>query len=164
MMKALATWQIPFRNLNTARDIDELFSSLHGDWQQVGLPGRAVPTGYIPQSESYLDETTFRIKADLPGIDPHDVELTVKDNQLILKGERKAAQEQPNGNRLQREVQYGAFARTFTLPEGVKAEEVQARYHNGVLEITVPLPAAKLPRKVPVQIEGEERQASASSN
>lgn len=162
MMKALVTWQIPFRNLNTSRD--EVFSSLLGDWQQAGMPGRSVPTGYIPQSESYLDETTFRIKADLPGIDPHDVELMVKDNQLTLKGERKAAQEQPNGNRLQREVRYGVFARTFTLPEGVKAEEVQARYHNGVLEITVPLPAAKLPRKVPVQIEGEERQASASSN
>jgi HSP20 family protein len=164
MMKALSTWQIPFRNLNTSRDIDEFFSSLLSDWQQAGMPDRSVPTGYIPQSETSLDETAFRIKADLPGIDPHDVELTVKDNQLTLKGERKAAQEQPNGNRLQREVRYGAFARTFTLPEGVKAEEVQARYHNGVLEITVPLPAAKLPRKVPVQIAGEEHQASASSN
>ena len=164
MMKALATWQIPFRSLNTSRDIDELFSLFLGDWDRAGLPGRLVPPGYIPQSETYLDETAFRIKADLPGIDPHEVELTVKDNQLTLTGERKAGQEQPNGNHLQREVRYGAFARTFTLPEGVRAEEVQARYHNGVLEITVPLPAAKLPRKVPVQIEGEERQASASSN
>ncbi len=162
MMKALSTWHIPFRGLNTSRDIDELFSLFLGDWDRAGMPGRAVPTGYIPQSESYLDETTFRIKADLPGIDPKDIELTVEDNQLILKGERKAAQEHQNGNHLQREVRYGAFARTFTLPEGVTAEELQARYHNGVLEITVPLPAAKLPKKVPVQIEGAERQASAS--
>jgi len=162
MMKALSTWHIPFRSLNTSRDIDEFFSSLLSDWQQAGMPDRSVPTGYIPQSETYLDETAFRIKADLPGIDPHDVELTVNDNQLILKGERKTAQEQTNGNRFQREVRYGAFARTFTLPEGVRAEEVQARYHNGVLEITVPLPAAKLPKKVPVQIEGTERQVSAS--
>ncbi len=139
MMKALSTWHIPFRNLNTSRDIDEFFSSLLSDWQQAGMPDRSVPSGYIPQSETYLDETAFRIKADLPG-------------------------EQPNGNRLQQEVRYGAFARTFTLPEGVTAEEVQARYHNGVLEITVPLPAAKLPRKVPVRIAGEEHQASASSN
>jgi HSP20 family protein len=164
MMTALSTWQIPFRRLNTPREMDEFFSLLLGDWQQAGMPGRSLPTGYVPQSESYLDGTTFCIKADLPGIDPHDVELTVKDNQLTLKGERKAAQEQTNGNRLQQEVRYGAFARTFTLPEGVRAEEVHARYHNGVLEITVPLPAAKLPRKVPVQIAGEERQASASSN
>ena len=162
MMKALSTWHIPFRSLNTSRDIDELFSLFLGDWERAGMPGRPVPTGYVPQSESYLDGNTFYIKADLPGIDPKEVELTVKNNQLTLTGERKAAQEQKNGNRLQQEVRYGAFARTFTLPEGVTAEKVQARYHNGVLEVTVPLPAAKLPKKVPVQIEGEERQAIAS--
>jgi len=162
MMKALSTWHIPFRNLNTPREIDEFFSSFLGDWDRASLSERAMPTGYVPQSESYLDGNTFHIKTDLPGIDPHDVELTVNDNQLTLKGERKTAQEQTNGNRFQREVRYGAFARTFTLPEGVKAEEVQARYHNGVLEITVPLPAAKLPKKVPVQIEGTEHQASVS--
>jgi HSP20 family protein len=164
MMTALATWQIPRHSFITSREIDEFFSSLLGDWKPADMPGRSLPAGYIPQSDSYLDGNTFRIKADLPGIDPHDIELTVNDNQLILKGERKAAQEQSNGNRLQREVRYGAFARTFTLPEGVRAEEVHARYHNGVLEITVPLPAAKLPKKVPVQIEGAERQASVSSN
>jgi HSP20 family protein len=164
MMTALSTWQIPFRRFNTPREMEEFFSSLLGDWQPAGRPDRSGPSGYVPQSESYLDETAFHIKADLPGIDPHDIELTVNDNQLILKGERKATQEQPNGNRLQREVRYGAFARTFRLPEGVKAEEVQARYHNGVLEITVPLPTAKLAKKVAVQIEGAERQANASSN
>jgi HSP20 family protein len=162
MMKAVPIWSIPFRNLNISRDIDELFSRFLGDWDQAGMPGRSAPTGYAPQSESYLDGTTFCIKVDLPGIDPQDVELTVKDNQLILKGERKAAQEQTNGNRLQREVRYGAFARTFTLPEGVRAEEVHARSHNGVLEVTVPVPGAQMPKKIPVQIKGEERQVSAS--
>jgi HSP20 family protein len=86
----------------------------------------------------------------------------VKDNQLTLQGERKAEQEQQNGNRLSQEVPYGSFARTFTLPEGMSAEELQARYHNGVLEVTVPLPAAKLPKKVPIQIQGKEPQAIAS--
>jgi HSP20 family protein len=162
MIKALSTWHIPFRNLDTSHDIDELFSLFLGDWDRAGMPGRPVPTGYVPQSDSYLDESSFRITVDLPGIDPQDVELIVKDNQLTLKGERKAAQEQKNGNRLRQEVRYGAFARTFTLPEGVKAEELQARYHNGVLEVTVSLPAAQMPKKVPVQIAGEERQSSAS--
>jgi HSP20 family protein len=162
MIKALSIWHIPFRNLDTSHDIDELFSLFLGDWDRAGMPGRPVPTGYVPQSDSYLDESSFRITVDLPGIDPQDVELIVKDNQLTLKGERKAAQEQKNGNRLRQEVRYGAFARTFTLPKGVKAEELQARCHNGVLEVTVPLPAAQMPKKVPVQIAGEERQSSAS--
>jgi len=162
MMKELSTWPIPFHRLDISRDIDELFGRFLGDWDRTGVPRRSMPTGYVPQSESYLDENSFRIKVDLPGVDPQDVELTVKDNVLTLKGERKVTQEHQNGNRFQQEVRYGAFARTFTLPEGVTAEEVHARYHNGVLEVTVPLPAAKLPKKVPVQIEGEEHQASAS--
>src|SRR2546430_17134665 len=157
MMKAMPTWYIPFRSLPITHDIDALFSLFRGDWNRAGLQEHAEPTEHVPQSESYLDGNSFRIKVDLPGIDPQELELTVKDNQLTLKGERKAAQEQQNGNRLQQEVRYGAFARTFTLPEGVRAEEVHARAHYGVLEITVPLPAAQMPKKIPVQISGEER-------
>jgi HSP20 family protein len=155
-------WPIPFRILNTSRDLNEMFSLFSGDWEQGGMPRHSVPTQYVPQIASYVDGTHLCIRADLPGVDPKEVELTVKDNQLTLKGERKAEQEQQNGNRLSQEVHYGSFARTFTLPEGVAAEELQARYHNGVLEITVPLPSAKLAKKIPVQIKGEEHQAIAS--
>ena len=59
---------------------------------------------------------------------------------ILMSQSRKAAQGQQSENRLSQEVQYGFFARTFTLPEGVMAEELQAHYHNGVLEVTVPLP------------------------
>ena len=163
MMKTLALWHIPFRRPETFHgNINELFGPLFNDWERVGMPERSAPTGYVPQIASYLDGNTFCIKADLPGVDPTEVELTVKDNQLTLTGERKAAPEQQNGNRFQQEVRYGPFARTFTLPEGMTAEELHARYRNGVLEITGPLPAAKLPKKVPVQIAGEEHPAIAS--
>jgi HSP20 family protein len=162
MMQRLSTWPMTFRSLNTSRNIDELFSSFLGDWEHDKMPRHAVLTEYVPQIASYVDGNSICIRADLPGVDPKEVELTVKDNQITLKGERKAELAQQNGNRLRQEVQYGAFARTFALPEGVTAEELQAHYHNGVLEITVPLPAAKLPKKVPVQIQGEERQAIAS--
>jgi HSP20 family protein len=162
MMKRLSTWPLPFRILNTSRDLDEMFSHFLGDWEQGRIPRPAVPTEYVPQIASYVDGNSICIRADLPGIDPKEVELRVEDNQLTLKGERKAEQEQQNGHRLAQEVQYGAFARSFTLPEGVTAEGLQARYHNGVLEVTVPLPAAKLPKKVPVHIKGEEQPAIAS--
>ena len=117
-----------------------------------GLPKkgcRARPITFVPQIASYVDGDSLCIRADLPGVDPQEVELIVENNQLTLKGERKAEQEQQNGNRLTQEVQYGAFARTFTLPEGVTAEGLQACYHNGVL-------------KVPIHIKGEEPQAIAS--
>ena len=162
MMNRLSTWPIPFRILNTSRELDEMFSLFLGDWERGRMPRHSVPAQYIPQIASYVHGNSICIRADLPGVDPKEVEITVKDNQLTLKGERKAEQEQQNGNCLSQEVQYGVFARTFALPEGVTTEELQARYLNGVLEITVPLPAAKLPKKIPVQIKGEEAQAIAS--
>ncbi len=162
MMNRLSTWPLPFRILNTSRDLDEMFSHFLGGWEQGRIPRPAAPAVYVPQIASYVDGNSICIRADLPGVDPQEVELTVEDNQLTLKGERKAEQEQQNGNRLSQEVQYGAFARTFTLPEGVTAEGLQACYHNGVLEVTVPLPAAKLAKKVPVHIKSEEQPAIAS--
>ena len=139
-----------------------MFSHFLGDWEPGRIPRPAAPAAYVPQLASYVDGDSLCIRVDLPGVEPTEVELLVEDNQLTLKGERKAEQEQQNGNRLSQEVQYGAFARTFTLPEGVTAEGLQARYRNGVLEVTVPLPAAKRPKKVPVQIKGEEQPAIAS--
>src|ERR1043166_1005368 len=102
-------------------------------------------------------EATY-FKVDLPGVEPTEIELTVKENQLTLSGERKAAPEQHNGNRFRQEMPYGSFPRTFTLPEGIMAEELQARFANGVLEITAPLPAARLPKKIPVQIAQTARE------
>jgi HSP20 family protein len=61
-----------------------------------------------------------------------------------------------------REVRYGSFVRTFPLPEGVQADEIQARYHNGVLDIAIPLPVSMQGKKVPVEIGGEERKQSAA--
>jgi HSP20 family protein len=54
-----------------------------------------------------------------------------------------------------REVQYGTFIRSFTIPEGVKAEDMQGKYHNGVLKLSIPLPAEVLPKKVNIAIEGQ---------
>lgn len=153
MMKTLALQILPFRRPETFHGtINELFGPFFNDWERVGMPERAAPTGYVPPIASYRDGNTVRINADLPGVEPSEVEIMVKENQLTITGERKAAPEQHNGNRFQQEVRYGPFARTFTLPEGVTAEELHARYHNGVLEITASLPATRLPKKVPVQI------------
>jgi HSP20 family protein len=153
MMNTLALRILPFRRPETFHgNINELFGPFFNDWERVGMPERSAPTGYVPQIASYVEGSTLCLKVDLPGVEPTEIELTVEENQLTLSGERKAAPEQHNGNRFRQEMRYGPFSRTFTLPEGVRAEELQARFTNGVLEITAPLPAARLPKKIPVQI------------
>ncbi len=114
--RELTTWQHPFGLLSSfRRDVDELFNRFFGDGERAGT--QWAPLGYSPQVESYTEGNTLHIKADLPGIDPNAVEITVEGNQLTLKGERKMEHEAKEG--AYREVRYGSFVRTFPLPAGV---------------------------------------------
>jgi HSP20 family protein len=135
--------------------MNALFTRFFGAGEQDGDAWWSSNEGYTPHLESWVQDNTLHIKADLPGMDPKDVEITVEGNRLTLRGERKAEHEQHEGQYFHREVRYGRFVRTFTIPEGTKAEEVQASYRHGVLELTLPLPAALLPKKVPIAVESQ---------
>ena len=154
--RELTPWQTPLRALTEMqREMHQLFSRFFGEEEQVGNRWQSQVEHYVPRIESVVRENMLYVKADLPGIDPKDVEVTVEGTQLTLRGERKAEHEGSEGGYLQREVQYGSFVRSFTIPQGVKAEDIQAKYHNGVLELSIPLPAEVLPKKVNIAIEGQ---------
>jgi HSP20 family protein len=76
------------------------------------------------------------------------------DSQLTIKGQRKRDAETKQESYFARELSYGAFERSFTLPEGVDVTKISARYSNGMLEVTVPKPVAEAPRKVAIEVEG----------
>jgi HSP20 family protein len=155
MMQGMTTWT-PFQSVERLRrEMDELFNRFFGDWERAETPGSSVRTGYAPHLESYVENNTLVVKVDLPGVDPHDVELTIDHNQLTISGERKTQQEVKDGAYLSQEVRYGSFYRTVPLPEGVDAGQVQAQHRNGVLEVRIPLPERLVPKRIPV--EGEER-------
>jgi len=154
--RELTPWQTPFRALDEMqREMNQLFSRFFGEGAQAGNRWQSQIENYVPQVESWVRENTLYVKADLPGIDPKDVEVTVEGNHLTLRGQRKAEHEGSEDGYLHREVQYGSFVRSFTIPEGVKVEDIQAKYHNGVLELSIPLPAELLPKKVNIAIEGQ---------
>ena len=111
----------------------------------------------MPRIESAVRDNTLCVKADLPGIDPKDVEVEVEGNRLTLRGQRKAEHEGSEAGYVHREVQYGSFIRSFTIPDGVKAEDIHAKYQNGVLELSIPLPAEMQPKKVNIAIEGQPK-------
>ncbi len=87
----------------------------------------------------------------LPGVDPKDVGLQVQGNTLTISGERSASRETKETDYLRREITYGAFQRSILLPEGVDRDKLTAEYRNGILEITAPIAAAALPRKVEIK-------------
>jgi HSP20 family protein len=157
--RELTPWQTPLRALNEMqREMNQLFSRFFGEGEQVGNRWQSQIESYVPQIESAVRDNTLWVKADLPGIDPKDVEVTVEGNRLTLRGQRKAEHEGSDEGYLHREVQYGSFVRSFTIPEGVKAEDIQAKYQNGVLELSVPLPASAQPKKVNIAIEGQTKE------
>jgi HSP20 family protein len=154
--RELTPWQTPFRALDEMqREMNHLFSRFFGEGEQGGSRWQSSLESYVPAVESWVRDNTLYVKADLPGIDPEDVEVTVEGNRLTLRGHRKAESEGAENGYGHREVQYGTFIRSFTIPEGVKAEDIQARYHNGVLELSIPLPESVQPKKVNIAIEGQ---------
>ncbi len=106
---------------------------------------------WLPAVEGRLEDGTYIIQFVLPGVDPKAVEVSLMDNLLTIQGERKANHDPTGKDYFVREVAYGAFERSVTLPEGVDAAQVEAKCVNGMLEVRVPAPRAATPRMIEVK-------------
>ena len=90
--------------------------------------------------EEYAEDGTFVIRAELPGIDPdRDVEITVADDQVRLRAERRVEEREEQRQGYRSEFRYGSFRRSLPLPVGAKADEVKASYRDGILEVRIPM-------------------------
>jgi HSP20 family protein len=110
-----------------------------------------------PPVESYVKEGNLVVKADVPGHEPKDIEISVLHDVLTIKGERKAEKEVKEKDYLRREVSYGSFERRLTLPEGAAAEKIKATFKNGVVEVTIPLPKEIEGKKIPLEVEAGKK-------
>lgn len=124
----------------------QLFEGATTDEAAPAAPAAA----WFPAAEGRLEDGTYVIQFALPGVDPKEVQVSVMDNVLTVKGERKANHDATGQNYFVREVTYGAFQRSMTLPEGVDAARVEAKSANGMLEVRVPAPRAATPRMIEV--------------
>ena len=111
------------------------------------------PFNFVPAVEAYVDKETkkYVCKASLPGIEAKEVQIHVQTNLLTITGERKYSRETKEHEALHQEFAYGKFERVLELPEGVNTEKMNAEFVNGVLEITAPVTAVALPRKIEIK-------------
>jgi HSP20 family protein len=128
--------------------VEDLFPRLVDGATDEVAPAAA---SWLPATEGRLEDGTYIIQFALPGVDPKAVEVSVMDNLLTIKGERKANHDSTGKEYFVREVTYGAFQRSVALPEGVDAGQVEATYANGMLEVRVPAPRAATPRMIEVK-------------
>ncbi|MBI3304495.1 MAG: Hsp20/alpha crystallin family protein [Deltaproteobacteria bacterium] len=154
-MRALTPWR-PMRELeNLYRSMDEMFERLTERFFGPGERERPLwgTEAWAPVIESHVENGNLVVKADLPGIDPKEVTISVVGNQLTIEGERKREEKKEEKDYFYRELAYGKFSRTMTLPDGVDADKVKANYKNGVLEITMPAPKQLASKKVQIEVQ-----------
>jgi len=116
---------------------------------------------WSPQVEMFERGKNIVVRADLPGLTKDDVNVEVADNGITIEGERKNENEEKGEGYYRSERAYGRFYRRLPLPEGVKAEDAQATFRNGVLEITMPAakPEQRKSRRLNIAGEGQHQQS-----
>lgn len=128
------------------REIDRVFDAFFGQTDQAR---RWVPPMDLVEADDH-----FVLKADLPGLTEDDVNIEVQDNTLTISGERTAEHEERERGWYRIERSFGAFNRSLTLPDGVDPDRIEASFHHGVLELRIPKPEERKPRRIAISSNG----------
>ena len=112
--------------------------------------GTARAREWTPAVDVVRDNGDLVVHADVPGIRPEEIKIEIREGYLTLSGEHEEAKEEKDKQYVRRERRYGAFSRSIALPDGVDAKKIKATTHDGVLEVTIPLP--KETAKEPITI------------
>jgi len=137
-------------------DVDRLFDGLFGS--RIGSleerwPSMAARPAWSPEIDVFERDGKLVVRADLPGLSREDVNVEVRDDELVISGERRSESEREEGSYYVREASYGRFHRSIPLPEGVKSDTASATFDNGVLtvELEAPAKSAQKGRRIDVR-------------
>ena len=138
---------------NLRREIDRLFEDTFGTQGGAGAAQGATRSGqsYTPPADARDEEREITLHMDLPGVRPEDVDISVENGLLTVRGQRHQQRKEGQEGRYHFvERSYGSFSRAFTLPQGVDESQIRADFEHGELLIHVPKPALPQPRKVQI--------------
>src|SRR5213080_2599529 len=157
-MRTMNRWEQPFRGAAT---LQEKINRVFGDG--VGRTGEESNlTPWAPAVDIYETENELAVKADLPDVNPKDLDIRVENNILTIRGERKFEKKVNEENYLRVERSYGSFARSFTLANTVNTEAIKADYQNGVLTLSIPKKEEAKPKQIKVNVGTPAMAASAA--
>jgi HSP20 family protein len=158
----IVRWE-PLRELGSLQtEMNRLFNTVF-DSPTTGAGSDGALRRWVPAMDLLETADHFVLRADLPGLTQDDVKIELEDSTLTVSGERKAEHEDRQEGFYRVERAFGSFSRSLTLPKGVDADAVSASFDNGVLEIHIPKPEERKPRRIsiavgetPAAIEGNE--------
>jgi len=147
---------VPYEPWSLLRRFDEMGRNLgrggFGNLQtDEGDSSNVVTSHWLPAVDIKEETDKFVLTADVPGVDPKDIDITMENGVLTIKGERKLENEQARDGYSRVERIYGSFYRRFSLPDTADAEGISAKGRNGVLEVVIPKRETSKPRRITVQ-------------
>ena len=147
---AITRWD-PFRELYALQNrMNRLFDEQYSGREEL------TTGAFVPAVDIYEDEHGIQLKLEVPGIDEKDLDIKVENNVLSVSGERKFEKEEKEENFHRIERRYGSFTRSFTLPNTVNTEDIQANYENGVLKIQLAKRAEAKPKQIKVSVGSQK--------
>ena len=156
----IVRWE-PIRELSSLQsDMNRFFDAM---FQAPAGGGQAAQLRrWTPAMDLAETEDAFVLRADLPGVSEEDVSIELEDTVLTVSGERKSDHENKGEGYYRVERAFGAFSRSLTLPKGVDAEAIAAQFTDGVLEVRIPKPEQRKPRRIAINGEPRELEANAA--
>jgi HSP20 family protein len=153
-MTTMMRWD-PFQDLRSAQDemaqMNPMLAHALGLHTQQQGSGRATTTAWAPALDISERKDAYLVTVELPGIKPEDLDITMEDGLLTIQGERQFTQESSEQQFHRVERRYGAFRRSITLPAQVQAEQIEASFEDGVLQIMVPKMEEAKPKRIQVR-------------
>jgi len=142
----------PFRGLGEfgwQNQLSRMFEDFYRGSDELTTAG-----AFVPAVDIYEDEHSITLKFEVPGMEEKDLDVRLENNTLTVKGERKFEKEEKEENFHRIERRYGAFTRSFTLPNTVESEGVEAHYENGILKVKLAKRAESKPKQIKVNVAG----------
>jgi HSP20 family protein len=158
----IVRWE-PLRELSSLQnEMNRLFNTV---FDAPATPGNGgTMRRWVPAMDLLETADHFVLRADLPGMTQEDVKIELEDSTLTVSGERKSEHEDKQEGYYRVERAFGSFSRSLTLPKGIDADAVTANFENGVLEIRVPKPEERKPRRISIAVGDQPATIEASES
>jgi len=148
----VTTSRRPLDRMTSLRRLNSVLDEALGSWPFQSEENGTLTSSWLPACDVFEDRDAVKIVAEVPGVRAEDVKISLENNLLTIRGEKKQHAEEKSERVHRYERTYGTFERAFSLPTSVDPDKIAASYANGVLTVTIPKAERARPREIPVKV------------
>jgi HSP20 family protein len=142
----------PLDTITSLRRLNSVLDEAFNAWPFQNQESGTLTSSWLPACDVFEDKDAVKIVAEVPGVRPEDVKISLENNLLSIRGEKKQQAEEKNERVHRYERSYGTFERTFSLPSTVDPDRIAANYEHGILTVSIPKAEQARPREIPVKV------------